>query len=248
MLDRPKIPTIIINLERDTARRARISVQIEKFQNFKPSFIPAVHGLTLPDSACLLLSDSHSWVAYKGAIGCFLSHVMAWEHTARLDAPFALILEDDADMLNLDALHAKTLPEDFDVIFVNHRMSPKTKPPTGDFISMGESLAEIDLKREGFGTDGYLLTPQAAKTLLAACQEDRYYGHVDGRLVRYASTEADLVRAGTESAVASVIRQHHNPRRLPKLGLLKGYVLCEPLVRHAGLVSSRDAMDKPAAG
>jgi GR25 family glycosyltransferase involved in LPS biosynthesis len=218
--------------------------QFERIDKFIPIVVRGVDGSTLADSVGLLLTDDSSWFAYKGAIGCFLSHVAVWELAAKQDVPFVVVLEDDADVSNIPSLHNINLPDDFEIIFINERMSPKSRLQPNDVVPMGEALPNVDLAQAGFGTDGYLLTPSGAKKLISAFLKDLCYGHVDGRLVRYATSQADLERAGINSMVSQVIQNHHNPRRLPTPGLLKGYVTSIPLVRHAATDSSRDAIDK----
>ncbi len=238
------IPSFIINLERDSQRRDRMMKQFDRLGNFLPILVPAVDGRMIGESVGALLTDDLSWFQNKGAIGCFLSHVTVWELAAKRDDPFVVVLEDDADLSNLMALNHITLPNDFDIIFVNDRMSPNREISGTDIVSLGEALPNVDVTVAGFGTDGYLLAPSGAKKLVAAFLTDLCYGHVDGRLVRYATSQADLEQAGIDSLVCQVIRNHHNPKRMPALGLLKGYVTAVPLVRHAASDSSRDAIDK----
>jgi hypothetical protein len=80
--------------------------------------------------------------------------------------------------------------------------------------------------------------------LLAACRKDLFYGHVDGRLLRYATSEEDLAQLPSDSWIAGVIRNHHHATLKPTLGLVRGYCLSEPLVRHRGIESSRETADQ----
>lgn len=234
------IPVFVINLARDIARRARIEAQLTVLPELEPIFVPAVDGAALPDQVCELLSDSTFWATYKGAIGCFLSHTRVWELLAEQTVPYAVVLEDDADITGLQALSSFNLPDDFDIIFINERMSPKVEGKI--IVGMVEALPIVDFANAGFGTDGYILTPSGAKKLLCACVKDLYFGHIDGRLARYATSSEDLIKLG-DAPVAQVIRNHHHQRHLPELGLLKGCVMAMPLVRHSAGPSSRAAID-----
>jgi GR25 family glycosyltransferase involved in LPS biosynthesis len=243
-LKEPKISAFIINLEHDAVRRKLIMDQMMKLDGFEAILVSGINGGNLPDTARHLLADSQSWQLQKGALGCFLSHVKVWELAAKSVERFLVVLEDDANVEDLKKLRNLQLPDDFEIIFINERMSPKSCDFPLDVISMGEALRHVNIDRAGFGTDGYLITPSGAAKLLEACKDDLYFGHVDGRLVRYATTAADLEFLGMDSAVVEVIQKHHNSTRLPQLGILKGYVSSSPLVKHAGLPSSRRQMDQ----
>jgi hypothetical protein len=221
------IPVYVINLTCDVARRARIEAQLATLPELVPSFLTAVDGGALPEQVCAALSDK-SWAKNKGTIGCFLSHVRAWELLAKLTIPYAVVLEDDAEFIGVQTFSSLNLPSDFDIVFINERMSRNVKGE--GFVGMAESLRTVEFARDGFGTDGYILTPLAATKLLKACVENFYSGHVDGRLVRYATSPEELDKLG-EAPVAEIIRRHHDQSRLPQLGLLKGYVLTKPFVR-----------------
>jgi capsular polysaccharide biosynthesis protein len=235
-------PAYIINLPRDTARRQQIEAQLADLPFITPHFVTGVDGGTLPDQVCEKLSDSAFWASHKGTIGCFLSHVRAWEQLAATNAAYGLILEDDVDISGLQALERLHLPADFECVFINDRMSPKFG---GDgVVSMAEALGQPG-HTAAFGGDGYILTPGAAAKLVAACVTDLYFGHVDGRLARYATSPEDLDALG-DTKIETVLRTHHLKHRLPKLGLLKSYVAATPLVRFKVYPSSRAMLDEKA--
>jgi glycosyl transferase family 25/polysaccharide pyruvyl transferase len=184
---------------------------------------------------------------YKGTIGCFLSHVRAWEEVARLSEQYAVVLEDDVDIVALSQLPPFAIPVDADIIFLNDRMAASNhKIDALRVLPVWCGLEHLDALRSGPGGDGYLLTPNGAKLLLTACLKDFYYGHVDGRLLRYSTSEADLAVLSNDSWIAKVVRNHHHPRLVPTLGLLRGYCLSSPLVVHRGTVSTREAEDVAA--
>jgi hypothetical protein len=110
-------------------------------------------------------------------------------------------------------------------------------------LPIWRALQQLEAAHGGPGGDGYLLTPEAARKLLSACARDFYFGHVDGRLLRYATSEDDLARLPEKSWIAGVVRYHRHPTLIPALGLLKGYCLSAPLVRHLGVPSIREMED-----
>lgn len=245
----PDIPVFIINLERDVDRHREILSQFENRPGFSPLLVTAVAGNTLPDQVVLALTESPIWVKQKGAVGCTLSHVRAWEQIARLEVPFAVVVEDDAETSRLEALHRLTFPADMAFVFINDRMSAQWEETELRVTGIVESLLRKDIDRvrvghvdrDGFGTDGYILTPAGAAKLLVAYQRDLYGGHVDGRLLRYVTAPEELESLPDESWVKGIITHHHNQARLPELGLLKGYSLSSPLVWHRIMPSSREA-------
>jgi glycosyl transferase family 25 len=240
-----RIPTFVINLESDSARRDDIIGQFARLPGFELNFVVGVDGGGLPDLACYTLTRSEHWIRYKGTIGCFLSHVKAWEEVARCPGPFAVILEDDVDVRGLHRLASLTPPADGDLIFLNDRLTAGASPAlTLSALPMWRALTRLDALRNGPGGDGYFLTPKCAATLVAACRKDLFYGHVDGRLLRYATSEEDLAALPSDSWISSVIRNHHHATLKPELGLVRGDCLSEPLVRHRGFPSSRESADK----
>jgi GR25 family glycosyltransferase involved in LPS biosynthesis len=247
-----QIPVLIINLERDAARREDILAQFAEMPAFDERILTGVAGNTLPNLVCRMLTESEHWLTQKGAIGCFLSHVRAWEQISEMTTPYALVVEDDADIAHLDEIRALELPRDAEFIFINDRMARGWDEQVFRITSMYDSLLRKDIDRvrpgpidrNGFGTDGYLVTPQGARKLVEACRTDLYFGHVDGRLLRYVTAPADLERLPDESWVKGIISHHHNKQRLPQLGLLKGYCVSRGLVKHrVALPSSREIAD-----
>lgn len=240
------LTAFVINIQRDSGRLAAITRQFDDLPGFTMKIVPGTHGPSLSDNACNILTRSAAWVEFKGTIGCFMSHVKAWEEVAKLAENFAVVLEDDADAAALGQVSALAIPPGADLIFLNERVSPcepGDAPPR--VLPIWHALRRMDRQKSGPGGDGYLLSPRGAAKLLNACLTDSYYGHVDGRLLRYATQEEDFLHMPADSWIVSVIRNHHHPQLPPALGLLQGYCLSRPLVRHKGVPSSREAADKP---
>ena len=243
------IPVFVLNLERDESRRQMITKQLDGVTGFDVRIINGCYGPTLPDSVCLTLTQDHTWVQFKGTIGCFLSHVRAWEEIVKLSSAFAIVIEDDVQVENIGRLISLHIPPDAELVFINERLSAKIPNPAElCVLPMWRALQRLDTLHSSPGADGYLLTPEGAKKILAACCRDLYFGHVDGRLLRYATSEVDLAALPNDSWIGSVIRNHHHQRLMPALGLVRGYCLSQPIVSHRGIISSReigDSADSP---
>jgi GR25 family glycosyltransferase involved in LPS biosynthesis len=196
----------------------------------------------LADSVAGILTANPQWISNKGAIGCFLSHVRVWEAIAATKCEYAVVLEDDVHISGLHLLPEIDFPDTADFVFINHRMCLNRQTPI-EALPIWHALEQQDHTRSGAGTDGYIVTPSAARRLISACERDLFFGHVDGRLLRYVSSESDLTKLGPNSWIAAIIRNHHNPRLVPALGILNGFCLSTPLVHHRGIASSREQAD-----
>lgn len=244
--DSATVLAFVINLDKDRDRRDAILRQFDGLADLEPRIVEGVYGRHLPDGLCEHLAQEKQWAKHKGTIGCFLSHVKAWEEVARLDDRFAIVLEDDVNVAGLARLADIALPEDAEIVFINDRMCGEGRGAPAA-TPMLRALQRLEASHGGPGGDGYILTPAGARKLLAALATDYYYGHVDGRLLRYATGEDDLAALPEKSWIVGVVRHHRHPSLVPKLGLLKGYTLSAPLVRHLGVVSIREAEDSGAA-
>ena len=239
------VPVFVVNLDTDIRRREKIELQFSSLSNFDLRLIRALDGRCLPTSACVALVQNNEWALRKGTIACFLSHVRAWEEIAKISEPFAIVLEDDVLVEKLVEIFDIEVPTDAELIFLNDHASAHEE--TGNSIEtrpIWRALQNMDRVRPGGpGAYGYLLTPIAARKLIYACSQDLFFGHVDGRLLRYATTEDDLDMLDPDTWIGEIIRNHHSRILVPKIGIVKSYCLTRPLVRHIGLDSTRDIAD-----
>jgi GR25 family glycosyltransferase involved in LPS biosynthesis len=236
---------LVMNLASDTERLAHINGEFSALPGFALRRVPGVAGETLPDAVCAALIGQPGHYA-RGTLGCFLSHVAAWEAVARLEADYAVVLEDDVTLLGFARLATLSLPADAGIVFINERLSPQWVHSPLEVLDLAPLLLRLDATRNGLGGDGYILRPAAARQLLAACRADLYGGHVDGRLLRLAVPPELLAALPEESWIRGVIEQHHDKSRMPQLGLLRGYTLSHGIVRHRGVASSRERGDSAA--
>ncbi len=237
------IPTFVINLERDSERMTRVQRYLQPVSCLMVERVPAIFGADLPTTVRFMLAQHKPWAEHKGEIGCFISHVKAWERVAA-EQGWCLVLEDDIEPSGLERLAALDPPEDGELIFINNRMCPRA--PARDvvpgFLPITEGLCNLNNIKKAPGGDGYLLTPQAAAKLLEAIKKDSCFGHVDWRLLRYGVPSADLEGELAGSWCANVLINHLKWPFQPAFGLLKAYCLDVPLVLFTlGHASSRIA-------
>src|SRR5262249_2753408 len=98
------IPALIINTAGNERYYDDVAAQIGARGIFEPTRVEGVLGSLLPNGVCLRLTGDRNSVNNKGALGCLLAHVKAWEIVANHSHSFCVILEDDADCNNLSAL------------------------------------------------------------------------------------------------------------------------------------------------
>jgi GR25 family glycosyltransferase involved in LPS biosynthesis len=230
---RPPLPILAINLDRDTGRMADTQAAFAGLDGFalrrSPGVIPA-----LPHAAktCLARQDR----IQDGTLGVFLAHVLAWETIAALDGP-ALVIEDDTRPGSLHRLFALTLPDDLDVLHVNHRMADPARTRGEQAIVPAATILPHKLpmlpSRAAPGGDGYLLTPAGAKKLIRAVRDDGFGGHVDWRLLRYGCTREAMLAVGRGTWL-----EEHRPMRAgegaPQWGVVRSYRTTHPLIRLRG--------------
>ncbi len=237
IVSRRPVPILAINLERDAARMADTHAAFEGLANFalqrSPGVIPA-----LPEVAKAYLTGRERVEA--GTLGVFLAHVLAWETIAAMEGP-ALVIEDDVRPAALHRLFALALPDDLDVLHVNHRMADPAAVRGELAVVPAATILPHKLPlpapRAAPGGDGYLLTQAGARKLIAGVRRDGFEGHVDWRLLRYGCTRAGVIEAGRGTWMES-----HRPFRdgpgAPQWGVVRSYRTTHPLIRLRGVGES----------
>lgn len=177
------VRAIVVSRVSDTARRQRIEQTIPPSLDW--SFLDATDGhrpSTIPARYGRLVAPTY-WGNKRlkpGAIGCFLSHYRIWEACVAADEP-VLALEDDA-LFNPagpdpEALLAET---GAGIVFMNertvswnrlhHRRSGTELSAVADLAAVIEGLVGAGIvppHPRAAGTDCYLVTPPAARALIA---------------------------------------------------------------------------------
>jgi GR25 family glycosyltransferase involved in LPS biosynthesis len=225
----------VIHLSSDLERARRLSEAHSSLPSeVVLSLVPAIHGRTLTPETCLDLTGDPRWAKKRGTIACFLSHARAWSCVAKDCEDYALVVEDDVDLDGVRMLGLYDIPRDADLVFVNDRMAPTPKiwPHLGATRPIQDVLEHLE-QTHHMGADGSLLSQRGARILCDACSRDGYYGHVDGRLLRYCTSMEDLEPFREGSWISDIVMNHHNPSRPPQMGILRGYSLWPSLVSHA---------------
>ena len=161
---------IVINLDRDTERRARVERRLREL-GLRWERLPAVDGSRL-DSSHEALVDRAAHAARglrfsPGEIGCWLSHRMAQRMIAEGPGDMALILEDDVridDQLPavLERLEGQAVGN-FDVIRL-HRVKLRRKFVPVRRIGAGSTLGLV--RPNDSGTLAYVMTREAARVMI----------------------------------------------------------------------------------
>lgn len=157
-----KLKIFVINMECAKERRAIMETRLGEL-GLAAEFIPAVEGARLDRKT--LISPASAAHLSNGELGCYLSHIRAWEEIRKRQISYSVVMEDDvvinpnmmrilADLINLDF--------NFDAV----RLSA-LKPQKGRVISRltgGESVM-LPTKNPS-GAQGYLVTFSGARKLL----------------------------------------------------------------------------------
>ena len=102
----------------------------------------------------------------KGQVGCWLSHVDMWTHIAEATNPYALVLEDDANIHLPEQLQSiydvlADLPAGWDVCYLGGRYQhPETARNVGNLLETSASSVI-------WHSHAYLITKQAASDLFS---------------------------------------------------------------------------------
>lgn len=126
-----------INLDDKRDRRAKFESTYSPLFGQKLTRVSAVHGKTyrysLNEIALMLKAD---WDIFKmpGVQGCFLSHMHIYQKMLRDGVKRAIVLEDDALLLDPNAFHSdlqnvlKHAPKTFEVLFIGYEKSDVLTP------------------------------------------------------------------------------------------------------------------------
>jgi glycosyl transferase family 25 len=166
------IHTFIISLPKDADRREYLGRQLTRL-NVPFSILDAVHGKSLSQAELETVYDRKRALRLfnrelsAGEIGCALSHVAIYRKMVEENMPHALVLEDDAHVLDQDlaatlSTLARVYPERKRVaVMLNHvkRYDANKKTPIDDGRCVYDAY-------RGVCTHGYFITRAAAEVLL----------------------------------------------------------------------------------
>lgn len=161
--------TYVVNMEKDTHKRAQIEAQLAQHPELDYQIWKAVEGrkLSVEEQKKMILpqfKQRYGKSASLPAAGCSLSHLGIYKHMAENDLKYALVLEDDARLSSDMKLEACANIIDTE--------EPSAILMTSDFWYMKESLIKkVDEKHsiyqlyDGFMTSGYMINKAGAELL-----------------------------------------------------------------------------------
>lgn len=161
---------IVINLDEDTGRRARIGSRMAEL-GLRWERLPAVHGNRLtPSHEALVDRAEHASRGMRfspGEIGCWLSHREAQRLAAEGPGDMALILEDDLRIRDdlpevLDRLERGAAGR-FEIVRL-HRYKLKRRFVPVRAIGAGHTIGLV--RPADSGTQAYVISRRAARTLV----------------------------------------------------------------------------------
>ena len=166
--------TFVISLERSKKRRIFIQRQLTGLHvDFE--MINAVDGQNLSENQLAELCDMEQvrkfpgWLT-RGAIGCALSHRLAYERIVNDNLRHALILEDDiqlpSDILNV-LKKLETAVEDDEVVLLYYQNHGELRLSNVDTENIGPGELMYPMRESGpITTAAYIIGNKAAKNLL----------------------------------------------------------------------------------
>jgi GR25 family glycosyltransferase involved in LPS biosynthesis len=188
----------------------------------------------------------------RGSFASFLSHREVWLRFLESENPIAVICEDDALPIGRFPKYSKDffIPKDADVVFVNNRMgegflsseyfnaSCDSKLKYYDVFVALMNICREKIIMSGPGLDGYILTKQGAKKLVALYEEIKYTMNNDWFVV-FNSLSADQ---------RDQFRKTEGTGRLDKVTLpdgprLKSYVMIPSLIELGNFETSIKMLD-----
>lgn len=182
--------TYIINMAKDTAKRAAIEAQLKKYPELDYEIFPAVEGMKLSDEELIEYGYDAFFNKYVSfgtlpAFGCSISHYLLYKKIAADNLDFALILEDDAI---LSQQLKKKLPSIKE--YINSFECPVIVLLTPDFLYKKKEKTTIDNAisitkvRQGYMTSGYIINREAALLLSTKLFPIKYLADEWGEFIK----------------------------------------------------------------
>lgn len=161
----PDLVTFYINRDVDLSRREQIARHLEA-ANMPAERISAVNGYDVPERLARYFPQSR---LKAGEVGCYASHMLAWEAIHSRALPYALVLEDDAAFAPSakDALVELLgkLPQGWDYIHLDGRLRPRAFA-SRPISALSDNRQLVRYGRIPDGTVAQLVSLQGARKLL----------------------------------------------------------------------------------
>lgn len=235
-----KMIRYVVNLDRSTDRWERAS-RIFKNLNIDIERISAVDGRKMSQLELQALrpefKDRHFWLKEMtpGEIGCYLSHIKAWETFLKTNEKWALIMEDDMELYENAKdfiLEDSWIPEGVGLIQMTARNPSGADICEKDSIEIVGKQAKLwsGILWNSMGTVSYLINRETAQRCLEISK--KIIGPVDDILFLYASPLRQTTKAwGIAPAVfyfedetESVIGVDKKNNRTPMMKSPKAYL------------------------
>lgn len=194
---------LVLSLKSDEARRKRLATSLAPF-DLRPHWIEGVDARGWTPQQARRHIDRKSvfcHIAYDpnpGAIGCYLSHLKAFEYLLGSDQEAVIILEDDAQLSDDFAKHLPCLAaasKALDVIFLN---DARPKRPSKLIGTSDQGLSFHFKRYANIGAFGYVINRKAASFLLS--RHANFGLEIDTLLNRWWHSKLYVATTGTDLA------------------------------------------------
>jgi GR25 family glycosyltransferase involved in LPS biosynthesis len=208
-IKKTEIRIVTLDPKSSSARRV-----ISQLSGFHVICSAGVNGASLPNEYQYLLSSSlHTY--RPGTLGCFLSHYSIWAGSH--DSQWTTVLEDDVTIQpkHLRNLILEVKNKEWDLVFVNDRMSSTIDNPNKDTVVQYETGKFVRPKAPG--ADGYIVSKAICKELVLASELKEWKGDVDHFILNCIPR---LQEMGYKIGIASIPAVLHlHSRQSIRLGL-----------------------------
>jgi glycosyl transferase family 25 len=163
----------LINLDASQERLASSSAQLAK-QGFEFERISAVYGKSLPEAELhqYYCEQTNNEKFYRklnaGEIGCYMSHRVTWQKIIEQDLDYALILEDDFELIgDLNEVFEAIEQLNFEWDLIKLSAYNSRERPIQFQRQLKDQLELVVHTKAMAGTCAQLISKKAAKKLLA---------------------------------------------------------------------------------
>jgi glycosyl transferase family 25 len=161
------LPVFYINRDCDDDRRMSLERAV-RVAGLEAERVSAVEGLSVPAGLKDYFFDTDGLISSltPGEVGCYASHLKAFEMIAERNLDYALVLEDDAlpprDLRRIAKDVMSQLPKDWDVVHLCGTPRRAVRP----LAELERGRALVRYSRVPSGAFGYLISAAGARKLL----------------------------------------------------------------------------------
>jgi glycosyl transferase family 25 len=206
-----QLTSFLLNLDRSPDRLQRMQEQATKI-GIELERVPAIDGLALPEGMRreFLASGVPRGGMLPGEVGCYASHLLAYERVISEQLPYAVVLEDDPELrpglMEVATAAAQACPAGWHVIHLwhNSKHSNERVAPLPDWHWL------VRPRRLPINAAGYIISQAGAQLLRTPGPRARpidmvmRYGHLHGIKSIYAVTPPVIVPALITAATTTI--------------------------------------------